>query len=175
MKAKIDFTQYPKIFKYVAHLVDKPYFKPFGHSIINEETFVEIVENWIDQYEKNIETYVKNTMLLYELCNGQSGHEALSQDWERWKGHVKNRFTEEQVRKYWHDNFVSCIAHLYQNMAYEKNHTIHGGSTSCGITCSFDVRFVDSDQKYVKCIAVSSFRMSFTFEHSRHDEVDIRE
>jgi len=169
----IDFSKYPRIDKYVSHLKGEYAFKPFEYSLLTEESFVNIVHQWIDQYEKNIDIYVNNSMELFELTSESTGHQALSVDWSRWRGQKKRIITEEKIRKYWNDSFVACIAHLYQNHTYKKDIETRGGAGSCGISCGFTIRFIDSDIKNVNAIAICSFNMSYSIVHSNHIEVDV--
>jgi hypothetical protein len=141
---------------------------------LNEESFISIVESWIEKYEKDIDVMVKNTLLVYSLTNENTGHDCLSKDWEKWRRTDKEkRFTEDIVRKWWRDKFIACISHLYQSWSNKKTDEIKGGASGCMITCSFCVSFADSELKGIREIAVSDFNMSLNIQNSLHTEVDI--
>lgn len=171
---KIDFTKYPKVLPYVADLIDKSYFKCDLNNRLNEESFISIVESWINKYEKDIDVMVKNTLLVYNLTNETTGHDCLSKDWEKWyRADREKRFTKDMVCNWWREKFIACISHLYQSWSDSKTNEIKGGASGCMITCSFIVSFVDSDYKSVKEIAVSNFNMSINIPNSLHTEIDI--
>ncbi len=170
----IDFTKYPKVLTYVQGLIGKSFFRAGFNNSLDEETFITVVESWIDKYEADI--MVKNTFLLYELTCGETGYQALSQDWKR-RGEVfktKNTISVAQIREWWQEKLIACISHLYQaNEEDDCFHTLTGGATGCMITCSFKVEFLDSDLKSVKYNVVSDFNMSLQIDNSLHTETDM--
>lgn len=171
--SQIDFKQYPKIYPYVKDLIGKDYFKNNEYGLDNE-TYLRIIGEWVDFYEKNIETAVKNTMLIYELTCGETGYSVLGSDWERRKNvfKIKNQMTEKHCRKVWRDNFISCISRLRQHIL-DRYQDIKGGATGLLTTCSFIVEFINSDSKGVKKIAVSNFSMELNIGIGLHSEIDI--
>jgi hypothetical protein len=174
---EIDFTKHPKVLTYVEGLIGKNFFRASLSNPLNEETFIKIVEDWINKYEADIDIMVKNTFLLYELTSGETGYQALAQDWERRKRvfNIQNKFSVAQIRDMWLDNFKACISHLYQGTYNSKDFysTISGGATGCMISCSFTVEFLDSDLKSVKYNVVSDFSMSLEIQNSLHTETDL--
>ena len=159
---KIDFTKYPKVLTYVEGLLGKSFFRANASNPLDEETFIKVVEDWIDKYEADIDIMVKNTFLLYELTSGEAGYQALAQDWKRRKEVFKSvsPFSVAQIRDMWLKNFIACISHLYQASGNSNDcfQTIKGGATGCMISCSFRIEFLDSDLKSVKYNVVSDFR-----------------
>ena len=169
----IEFKKYPNILPYVEHLLDKSYFRPSESNILSEETFVEIVTEWINHYEKNIDVVVKNTMLLYDLTSEEVGYNALGKDWEhRKKFKLEKRFDESLVRSWWKDKFVACIAHFYQAWINDYKE-FSSGATGCLITCNWSIRFVDSDLKRVEKIAVTTLNMHLDIGCGLHSAIDI--
>ena len=168
---EINFEQYPKVLTYVQGLIGQSYFRA-GNNPLDEQTFITIVESWIDKYEHDIDTMVKNTFYLYELTSGECGYQCLSTDWLRRKEvfKTKNTISVAQIRESWQEKFIACISHLYQGYSNAQDgfHTITGGASGCMITCDFTVQFLDSDLKAVKYNVVSDFNMSLQIENSLH-------
>lgn len=170
----IDYTQYPKIYPYVKDLIGKSHFRRTGYGL-DDETYIEIISEWVDFYEKNVENAVANTMLIYELTCGETGYSALGADWKRRAEafKLKNTITEDLVRIWWREKFVACIAHLRQGFVDKTYKTLRGGATGCFITCSFTVEFMDSELKRVKKTAVSNLSMHLNIGVGLHSNIDI--
>ncbi len=58
---EIDFTKYPKIWKYWQNIKNPTFIKMWDYTILSEEDYVNIMESWIDEYEKSIDNVVNNT------------------------------------------------------------------------------------------------------------------
>jgi hypothetical protein len=176
---KIDWKQYPKILNYLGEHAEKSYLtKPNEFTLLDEETYISIVESWIDKFEKNIDVMVENTFSLYELTGGETGYQAMVENWKRRREvfKVENRFDRELIRKWWTEKLVACISHLYQGWNGKDCHkTISGGATGCMIICSFRVQFLDSDLKSVKYNVVTDFTMSLEIQSCNHLEIDMYE
>lgn len=176
---KIDWKRYPKILKYLGEHAEKDYLtKPNQFTILDEETYIRIVESWIKKFEENIDVMVENTYELYQLTNGETGYQAMVHNWKRSREVFSkdDRFDRDLIRKWWTEKLVACISHLYQGWNGKDCHkTIKGGATGCMITCSFTVQFLDSDLKGVKHNVVTDFTMSLQIESSNHTEIDLYE
>ena len=174
---KIDWKQYPKILAYLGEHAEKNYLtKPNDLTILDEETYIEIVESWIDIFEKNIDVMVENTFNLYELTSGETGYQALIKNWNQRREvfNIKNNMNRELIRNWWTEKLVVCISHLYQGWNGRDCHkTISGGATGCMITCSFRVQFLDSDLKRVKYKVITDFTMALNIESCNHKEIDM--
>jgi len=173
---KIDFTEYPKILPYVSEVISKFDCKPFQCSELDNETFIEIIHDFIDEYEKHNTTLIKNTLLVYELINEETGYQCLSTDWERDKTAFgqRKRFSYELVEKWWNDTVSRCILHIYQSPQYDGK-SIEGGVATVIGAISYDIRFLDSNIKGVKYNAVTDFTFSLNLVHSIHTEYDLHE
>lgn len=174
----IDFTKYPKVLPYVEKCIGQSYFKPFQYNPLNEETFITIVEGWIEKFENDIDNMVDNTFAIYNLTNEETGYRALSKNWGRIKStfpNMGNRISKEQIRKWWTENLTACISHFYQSMIYDKHLECRGGASGCMISCSFTVRLIDSNYKRVKYNVVSDFNMCLHIDNSLHTETDLCE
>jgi hypothetical protein len=173
----IDFTKYPKVLPYVEKCIGQSYFKPFEYNPIDEETFINVVEGWITKFEKDIDVMVKNTNMVYELTNEETGYQGLSKDWKRIKEVFprERRISEELIRQWWVEKLSACISHFYQAMMHDTHLECEGGATGCMITCHFRVHLIDSDYKRVKYNVVSDFNMSLHIENSLHTEIDLYE
>jgi hypothetical protein len=171
----IDFTKYPKILPYVKDAFSNGNLRA-GFNNLDEETFVSIVHEWIEKYEKDVENMIENTFWLYELTRGNTGHDTLSKNWQRIKEtfpNTTNVIDRDLIRKWWREKFVSCICQLYGNFGNYETGEIKGGATGCMITCRFNVRFHESDYKHVKEIAVCDFNMCLVIDNSLHTEIDV--
>ena len=173
----IDFTKYPKVLPFVENLIGKSFFKPFEYNPLNEETFIKIVEGWIEKFEKDIDNMVENTYLVYGVANENTGHQSLSENWTRISTVFprERRLSKELIRQWWTEKLTACISHFYQAMIYEKHLECRGGASGCMITCSFTVRLIDSEYKRSKYNVVSDFNMSLHIDNSLHTETDLME
>lgn len=170
---KINFNEHPEILKYIPKAADSYYMKENTLTILDNETFINVVSKWIKKFEKDIDIMVENTLAVYKLTNEQTGHQALSVQWSRWSGKHEQRFSKELVRQWWEEKFGACICHLYQAWISKEGKEYRGGATGCMITCSFCVRLLDSDLKSVKYNVVSDFNMSLDITNTQHDEIDM--
>jgi len=176
MKA-INFKQYPKVLPYIEKHLGKNYCKPFEYSDLDEETFIYIVTDFINEYEKHKDILIKNTLLVYNLTNEEVGYECLSKDWDRWRETLsKNpkRISQELVEEWWSDNISSCILHIYQSLQY-KGKDIKGGVTGCLITVQYNIHFIDHEKKGYKYNVVTDFDFNLNLRHSIHNEYDLCE
>ena len=176
MKA-IDFTKYPKIYPYVEKHIGKSYFKPFEYSDLDEETYISIISDFVDEYEKHKEILIKNTLLVYDLTNEETGYRCLSQDWSRQKDVFpkrEKRFTKELVTQWWDEKVSACISHIYQSLQYQGK-DIKGGVSGCLFTVTYNIHFIDHEKKGYKYNVVVDFGFRLCLEHSIHNEYDLQE
>jgi len=175
--AKIKWENYPKLQPYISRLKDASYLN-YEEYFLSEETLIEVIEIWIDYYDKNIEMIVENTMKLFNVTHGECGYEAIIHKWDDYKGQKPNRITENQIRECYLGNFTAAIAHLLQkNKAIKTDiyKTYNGGATGLMMTCKWSLRFHESNLKYVKYNVVTDFWIGVDLGASLHTETDMYE
>jgi len=173
----IDFTKYPKILPYVKDHLNKSHIKPWEYNPMREETYIEIVTEWIDKFEKVLDVLVNNTYLTYQMTGEDTGYNALEKDWERWqkfykeRGIDKNRIDKDLIRQWWVEKFSAIICSLYT--ATSSDHKdYHYGVTGSLITVSFNLSWIDSDYKHVEKIAIVDMSLSLHIGTNLHKEID---
>ncbi len=160
-------TSDKKLLPYIQKLLDRDHAYRRG-DLVDDETYLNIVHEWIDWFEKNINQTIENTFKIYDSLNADCGYDSIASRWG-----FKNRITKEQIEEQYRGNFTACIAHLYQAIK-SKRDLYSSGATGLNIYCRFSLDFIDSDLKSVKKIAISDITMGLDIPTSRHSEIDVR-
>lgn len=171
----IDFTKYPKIWRYWQHLKNPSLIKVWKFSILEEEDYVKIMESWIDEYEKSIDNAVNNTLIMYKMF-GQSmgGHQSLKENHEVQRNeHYNGNVTKDFIRQEWDKCMLACLSHFYQSWIDETDKKYCGGAVGCGMSVSFDVTVHNHTEKKYRYNLAGSFNMVVALTNAFWNEFDI--
>ena len=95
-------------------------------NFVDDETFMHIVSEYVEWYNKNKSSIIDNLFEVYQMTGYETGYDALSADWRRrrdWKEVVdrkKQWYTKERCEEFIFDKMRASILHLYQKSYFGK-------------------------------------------------------
>lgn len=101
-------------------------------TLVDDETFLDICEGFMDWFEERKDLLVKNILQVYDLTDGEVGYNALDHDWKKWKDirtkqgtkTPAEKFTAEMIEDMIKEKILAACCHLGQDTDYEKSPVI---------------------------------------------------
>ncbi len=154
-----------KLNKYIKPLIDKEHSYHRGN-LIDDETFLQIAYEWVDWFEKKIDTVSDNTHTVIQT-GADTGYSSIGERWGDFRKTHNESYTKESIAETYRGFLTACIAHLYQatNSGSKKMpEDWNGGATDGCMYCSCNVDFTESELKAVKFNVVPRIQMGMRLQ-----------